>query len=342
MALTLPHFHPSQSYQHPLLTVHTVPPVDRRERRFLCEEPGCGKRFNRKFTLKEHMKTHTGARPYVCDYEGCTSSFSTSGNLSRHKFTHTGEKPYGCSYAMCTKRFCTKEKLARHMKTHSGIRPFSCKVEGCHKKFSTSGNLGRHMKTHRTTTTSSPSTHASTGSEGHGEEGGHELDHDIISALSSPSKQAEKWKADKPRFPMMPMQRSQSDYSRPSHYQQTNSIAVPHCQTSSSGRLQYNIFDSPVQPNNSSYQWPSSHAQFPSYHSDARYHSSYGSNGLTIQSQYQNASGHYKIESELLREAIPQYEPLPFDRQQPVIPKITRSLSDGAVLGHQDLMNDFY
>ncbi|RHZ28253.1 hypothetical protein DYB37_007420 [Aphanomyces astaci] len=119
------------------------------ERRFVCLAPGCGKRFNRKFTLKEHTKTHTGARPYACDYDGCMASFSTSGNLSRHKFTHTGEKPFGCSFELCYKRFCTKEKLARHTKTHSGIRPFTCKVDGCSKRFSTSGNLGRHLKTHR-------------------------------------------------------------------------------------------------------------------------------------------------------------------------------------------------
>ncbi|KDO29425.1 hypothetical protein SPRG_05963 [Saprolegnia parasitica CBS 223.65] len=338
MALTLPQFHTS-AYSHPLLTVHVPPSMDRRERRFQCEEPGCGKRFNRKFTLKEHMKTHTGARPYICDYEGCTSSFSTSGNLSRHKFTHTGEKPYGCTIAMCTKRFCTKEKLARHMKTHSGIRPFSCKVDGCHKKFSTSGNLGRHMKTHRSHVASSPSTQGSSGSEHHGQ---HELDHDIISALSSPGKQAAqqaKWKADKPRFPTI--MRSQSDFSVRSFNTPNNMhIAVPQSSSSSAGRLQFNLFDSPLSTSNgsSSYSWPP--AQFPSSTYHHHHGGSYGS-GLTITSQYQNSSnGGFKIEHDLLRDAIPQYEPLPFDRTG--VPKISRSQSDGAVLGHSDLMNDFY
>ncbi|OQR84444.1 hypothetical protein ACHHYP_13377 [Achlya hypogyna] len=87
------------------------------ERRFGCHIPGCGKRFKRKFTLQEHLNTHTGARPYVCDYEGCQRCFSTHGNLNRHKFIHTGEKPFGCT--TCLKRFCTKEKLVRHVKTHT-------------------------------------------------------------------------------------------------------------------------------------------------------------------------------------------------------------------------------
>lgn len=123
-------------------------PKNNMARKFICTHPNCGKRFNRRFTLKEHMKTHTGVKPYKCDYKNCNSRFSTSGNLSRHKLTHSGEKHFVCTVPMCDKRFCTKEKLNRHLKTHLGLRPYMCKVPGCNKRFSTSGNLGRHMKKH--------------------------------------------------------------------------------------------------------------------------------------------------------------------------------------------------
>ena len=107
------------------------------ERRFGCHIPGCGKRFKRKFTLQEHLNTHTGARPYVCDYDGCKRCFSTHGNLNRHKFIHTGEKPFGCT--TCLKRFCTKEKLVRHVKTHTnGLRAYAPADMTAFRKASTS------------------------------------------------------------------------------------------------------------------------------------------------------------------------------------------------------------
>lgn len=136
---SLPLYNSSPNYSH----------NPEKVKEFSCTEPGCGKSFYRKFTLKEHAKTHTGIKPYVCKFEGCTSKFSTSGNLSRHKHTHSGIKPYACQTPGCSKKFCTREKLMRHTRTHSGLRPFKCKDPTCNKDFTTSGNLSRHMKIHR-------------------------------------------------------------------------------------------------------------------------------------------------------------------------------------------------
>ena len=118
------------------------------DRPFACNELNCGKRFNRRFTLSEHMKTHTGARPYVCAEPGCGKKFSTSGNLARHKRMHTGAKPFECPVEGCEKKFASNGKLSRHLQTHTGARPFECSIVECGKKFSTQGNLTRHMKTH--------------------------------------------------------------------------------------------------------------------------------------------------------------------------------------------------
>jgi uncharacterized Zn-finger protein len=112
------------------------------QRRFVCPVPDCGKRFKRKFTLQEHWKTHSKARPYMCDFEGCDRCYSTHGNLNRHKSIHSGEKPFECP--TCLKGFCSKDKMIRHLKTHAGVRPFSCNI--CSASFSTSGNLSRHKK----------------------------------------------------------------------------------------------------------------------------------------------------------------------------------------------------
>ncbi|GLE08787.1 hypothetical protein PINS_up020202 [Pythium insidiosum] len=43
-------------------TTGRSPSMKETDRPFQCQEPGCGRRFNRKFTLSEHMKTHTGEK----------------------------------------------------------------------------------------------------------------------------------------------------------------------------------------------------------------------------------------------------------------------------------------
>ncbi|RLN73484.1 hypothetical protein BBJ28_00010376 [Nothophytophthora sp. Chile5] len=117
-----------------------------KERPFRCEEPGCDRRFNRKFTLSEHMKTHTGEKPYVCPVVECSRRFSTSGNLARHKRLHASLKPFDCEINGCKRSFPSQEKLDHHVKIHVGRRTHVCRVSGCTKTFSTAGNLTRHTK----------------------------------------------------------------------------------------------------------------------------------------------------------------------------------------------------
>ncbi|KAE9060570.1 hypothetical protein PF010_g30167 [Phytophthora fragariae] len=62
------------------------------DRPFTCPVPLCGGRFHRKFTLHEHMKTHTGEHPHQCPIRSCGKRFSTSGNLARHKRLHSLHK----------------------------------------------------------------------------------------------------------------------------------------------------------------------------------------------------------------------------------------------------------
>ncbi|CAI5741904.1 unnamed protein product [Peronospora destructor] len=116
------------------------------DRPFECEEPGCGRRFNRKFTLSEHKKTHTGEKPYVCPLAECSRRFSTSGNLARHKRLHASLKPFKCDINGCRRSFPSQEKLDHHIKVHTGRRTHVCRVSGCTKTFSTAGNLTRHIK----------------------------------------------------------------------------------------------------------------------------------------------------------------------------------------------------
>ncbi|TMW63063.1 hypothetical protein Poli38472_005681 [Pythium oligandrum] len=124
------------------------PSIKEADRPFQCQEPGCGRRFNRKFTLSEHMKTHTGEKPYVCPVVTCGKRFSTSGNLARHKRLHASIKPFECSIDGCKRSFPNELKLQQHLKIHLGGKTHMCKAPGCGKSFSTAGNLTRHMKNH--------------------------------------------------------------------------------------------------------------------------------------------------------------------------------------------------
>ena len=58
---------------------------------FVCDAPGCGKRFAEKRSLAKHVKTHDTDRPYKCLFAGCESmGFLDSSKLKRHWLTHPG------------------------------------------------------------------------------------------------------------------------------------------------------------------------------------------------------------------------------------------------------------
>jgi uncharacterized Zn-finger protein len=111
-----------------------------------CTEPGCNRRFNRKYTLIEHMKTHTGEKSHVCPLRSCGKRFSTSGNLSRHKRLHGYIEPLECPVEGCLSSFPSNNKLEKHMKFHLGSAVHVCTINHCGKTFSTVGNLNRHVK----------------------------------------------------------------------------------------------------------------------------------------------------------------------------------------------------
>jgi hypothetical protein len=53
------------------------------------ECPHCSKRFSLPQYLEEHIYTHTGDKPFVCQHPGCEKRFRQAGKLSIHKKMHS-------------------------------------------------------------------------------------------------------------------------------------------------------------------------------------------------------------------------------------------------------------
>lgn len=93
-------------------------PLAKKQKLFACQEPGCGREFNTKFSLKRHQKRHNGDRPFKCPYKQCSGQFAENSTLKRHIRTHTGERPYRCNVKRCNKAFADRTNLRRHLLSH--------------------------------------------------------------------------------------------------------------------------------------------------------------------------------------------------------------------------------
>ncbi|KAK6952215.1 hypothetical protein Daesc_006748 [Daldinia eschscholtzii] len=113
-----------------------------RQKRYICDFKGCGKRCAQKTQLETHKRAHTGEKPYVCEEPGCGLGFSQRGNLKSHIRQHTGEKPYRCD--ICNKAFAQLGNVKPHRNTHYPTKPFVCMLDGCIKTFTQRGNLKTH------------------------------------------------------------------------------------------------------------------------------------------------------------------------------------------------------
>jgi len=112
---------------------------------YLCIQPGCGETLKTRFSLKRHMKKHTGEKPHGCPFPNCTKRFPESSTLKRHIRIHTGEKPFKCRYPGCPKAFADATNVKRHELTHTGEKPYKCPSETCDRSFSRGSSLKQHM-----------------------------------------------------------------------------------------------------------------------------------------------------------------------------------------------------
>lgn len=113
-----------------------------------CPFDGCTRGYASQYSLRQHLRWHTGEALYPCLVQGCTKRYSTKGNLQWHLWTHTGQKRYSCPFEGCGQQFWNKDNRRDHLAMHSGKKSWRCPFEGCGQQLGYASNLYAHMRIH--------------------------------------------------------------------------------------------------------------------------------------------------------------------------------------------------
>lgn len=109
----------------------------------LCSE--CGKTFNEMASLKVHMLSHS--KSFICDEPGCDKKFAKKSQLKCHKDSiHHLIKNFICKKENCGKAFWNNVRLQKHIKKTHEKPKVNCPIEGCEAEFHRRDHIKRHLK----------------------------------------------------------------------------------------------------------------------------------------------------------------------------------------------------
>ncbi|XP_035713671.1 zinc finger protein 596-like [Folsomia candida] len=104
----------------------------------------CGKWFNLRSKLHQHIPTHTTEKPYNCPI--CGRSFPHKASMKRHEKTHLAQSDrdvFQCD--VCPQTFVRRDALQHHIRVvHENQRNYPCSI--CGKRFSVSAEVRNHME----------------------------------------------------------------------------------------------------------------------------------------------------------------------------------------------------
>ena len=102
------------------------------------ECPHCGKKFELKNSLSNHIKSHSDFRQFQC--QDCGRRFKKEGDYQRHRHLCGTAHKYMCE--ICQKTFMNMNSLTNHTRVHNDEKPFQC--GNCSTAFKKQGDMKNH------------------------------------------------------------------------------------------------------------------------------------------------------------------------------------------------------
>ena len=120
-----------------------------KNKKFVCQEPGCGFRSAYKYALFYHSKNHLPesskeAAKIRCDWPGCEYAVFRHSLMIKHRRTHQRVSPLRCPHSGCDFQTMIDQNLQRHIQTHATER--NCICDQCGKRYKTNACLYQHKK----------------------------------------------------------------------------------------------------------------------------------------------------------------------------------------------------
>ena len=117
------------------------------DRPFVCEVDGCGKRFKRELTYKNHLNMHKN-KFFKCTAEGCDKTYQTAPGLLTHQLSaHIKDKLYSCEWPGCEFQTYNRNIYRGHQAVHSDQK-FLCDYPNCSAKYKNVYTLRIHQLKH--------------------------------------------------------------------------------------------------------------------------------------------------------------------------------------------------
>ncbi|XP_022185281.2 zinc finger protein 43 [Nilaparvata lugens] len=113
-----------------------------KEKKFTCKV--CDMNFLHRWSLANHMQSHSNIRPFVCEI--CSRTFKRSDHLrehqlNKHQIGKSKHSDFKCD--ICNRYFTTETYLIRHKRLHSTGMSYECRV--CKGRFPTEHSLKMHQ-----------------------------------------------------------------------------------------------------------------------------------------------------------------------------------------------------